>query len=318
MNSIIVTGGAGFIGSHITDRLIGLGHRVVVLDNLSTGKKANINPRAEFVKMDIRDQKITPLFLRVKPSYVFHLAAQLDVRKSLQDPLFDAEVNILGSLNVINAAHAVHVRKLIFTSSGGAVYGDTDILPTPETVTENPISPYGVAKLAIDKYLHQYWVVNKLHYTSIRFSNVYGPRQNPHGEAGVVAIFAGKLSRSESCIINGTGAQTRDFVYVGDVADAAVKAMQMPFVGPVNIATGKETSVIEIYRTLAKAASVGAGRDLPLRPIHRPAIKGEQMRSVLSWKKAKKVLKWIPEISLQEGLRRTVEWHQLHTSSHRG
>jgi len=306
---IIVTGGAGFIGSHIVDALIAKKFRVWVVDNLSTGKLENINPRAKFIKMDIRARvraihELPLLFRRIKPAYVFHLAAQLDVRVSLKDPIFDADVNILGSLNVIQASLAAGVKKFIFTSSGGAVYGDVKRIPTPESESEHPISPYGVAKLTIDKYLHQYWIVNKLPYTSLRFSNVYGPRQRPDGEAGVIAIFAGRMMRGLPCSINGTGRQTRDFVYAGDVAQAALAAIDKPFIGLVNIATGKETSINETYAILAKLT------ETRLKAAHRPAIKGEQMRSVLDWRLAKKVLGWKPKINLEEGLRRTILWHQ--------
>lgn len=302
--NVIVTGGAGFIGSHIVDALIAKKYKVWIIDNLSTGRKENINPKAQLIKMDIRSPKLRSLFLRVKPVYVFHLAAQLDVRASLKDPVFDADINILGSLNVIQASNTARVKKFIFTSSGGAVYGDTKRLPTPETEPENPLSPYGVAKLTIDKYLHQNWHVNRLSYTSIRFANVYGPRQNPHGEAGVIAIFAGRLAHGERCAINGTGTQTRDFVYVGDVVRAAMQAIKKPYVGPVNIATGKESSINHVYKILTTLTGTHP------KPIHHPAIRGEQMRSVLSWKLAKKVLGWRPEVSLKEGLRRTVAWHK--------
>lgn len=301
---IIVTGGAGFIGSHIVDSLIAKRHRVWVIDNLSTGKRENVNRHAKLVNLDIRSPKLRSLFLRIKPQYVFHLAAQMDVKRSLREPLFDASVNVLGSLNVIKAALDARVNKFIFTSTGGAVYGDASVIPTPESYTEAPISPYGVAKLAVDKYLHQFHYAFGLRFTSLRFGNVYGPRQNPHGEAGVIAIFAGKLVHGEMCSIYGTGMQTRDFVYVGDVVNAAVRAMRSPFIGVVNIATGKESSVNEVYADLA--ALTGS----KLKEKYLPAIKGEQMRSVLDWRKAKKKLGWEPKVNLKEGLKKTVDWHQ--------
>jgi UDP-glucose 4-epimerase len=303
-NICIVTGGAGFIGSHIVDALIERKYKVWVVDNLSTGRRENINPRAKFVKMDVRASRLRSLFLKIKPNFVFHLAAQMDVKRSLREPLFDADVNVRGSLNVLKAVVDAEVEKLIFTSTGGAVYGDASVIPTPETYTEAPISPYGVAKLAVDKYLHQFHYAYGLKYVSLRFGNVYGPRQNPHGEAGVIAIFAGKLARGEECSINGSGKQTRDFVYVADVVEAAIKAMHKPFVGVVNIATGKESSVNQVYANLAK--SVGTA----LKVKHNPAIRGEQMRSVLDWRKAKRVLGWRPRVDVKEGIRRTVEWHQ--------
>ncbi len=300
--NVIVTGGAGFIGSHIVDALVLRGFQVTVIDNLITGKRANVHKKAKLIKLDIRNPKLKNIFISVKPEYVFHLAAQMDVKKSLREPLYDASVNILGSLNVIKSAVDAGVKKFIFTSTGGAVYGDTSIIPTPETAPEAPISPYGVAKLATDKYLHQFWRVTGMPYVSLRFGNVYGPRQRADGEAGVVAIFAGRLTRGLPCAINGSGKQTRDFVYVGDVVDAAMKAMHKPFVGTVNIATGKESSVNKVYALLAKNTRTH------LKATHNPAISGEQMRSVLDWKKAKKALGWRPKVSLEEGLKRTVEW----------
>lgn len=308
-HSVIVTGGAGFIGSHIVDALVSHGYRVTVVDNLSTGRIVNVHKKARLIKLDIRNPKLKNIFKSVKPLYVFHLAAQMDVKRSLREPLFDAEVNILGSLNVIKCAADVGVEKFIFTSTGGAVYGDAKKIPTPETEPEAPISPYGVAKLAVDKYLHQFWRVRGMRYVSLRFGNVYGPRQRADGEAGVAAIFAGRLARGFPCAINGSGKQTRDFVYVGDVVDAAMKAMHKPFVGVVNIATGKESSVNEVYALLAK------NTHSHLKAAHKPAIQGEQMRSVLDWRKAKKALGWMPKVSLEEGLRRTVAWHQSLLSS---
>jgi len=307
--NVIVTGGAGFIGSHVVDALIAKKYKVWVVDNLSTGRRENINPGAKLVKMDIRPSvgaihELPLLFRRIKSQYVFHCAAQMDVRRSLKEPLFDADVNVAGSLNVLKSAVDAKVKKLIFTSTGGAVYGDASVIPTPETCTEAPISPYGVAKLAVDKYLHQFLYAYGLNYASLRFGNVYGPRQNPSGEAGVIAIFAGRLAQGKVCTINGTGKQTRDFVYVGDVVDAALRAMQRSFVGVVNIATGKESSINTVYDYLTQ--SVGTR----LKAKHSPAIKGEQMRSVLDWRKAKKVLGWKPKVDLREGIQRTIQWHR--------
>ncbi|MEW6610305.1 MAG: NAD-dependent epimerase/dehydratase family protein [Patescibacteria group bacterium] len=309
LRTVIVTGGAGFIGSHIVDALVERGFGVWVVDNLSTGKRSNVNTKAKFIRLDIRNPRLKRIFLKIKPLFVFHCAAQMDVKRSLREPHYDAEVNIIGSLNVIKCAADVGVKKFIFTSTGGAVYGDTKVIPTPETEPEMPISPYGVAKLAVDKYLHQYWRVKGMPYVSLRFSNVYGPRQRADGEAGVVAIFAGRMVRGLPCAINGSGKQTRDFVYVGDVVDAAMKAMQKPFIGVVNIATGKESSVNQVYAHLSKLL------DSQLKAQHSFAIKGEQMRSVLDWRKAEKALGWMPRVRLEEGLRRTVEWHYLNVKS---
>lgn len=303
MQNVIVTGGAGFIGSHIVDALIKRGFKVHIIDNLSTGKKENLNHKAKFHKLDIRNPRVFDLFRRIKPTYVFHLAAQMDVKRSLREPSFDAEVNILGSLNILNACIKSKIKKIIFTSTGGAIYGDAKKLPTPETCPEQPISPYGVAKLAIDKYLHQFHHVYGLRYTSLRFANIYGPRQRHDGEAGVIAIFAGKKAKGKMCYINGSGRQTRDFVYVADVVNAAVKAMNSKFDGIVNIATGKETPVNDIHNILSKIT----GNEK--KAVHKPAIIGEQKRSVLDWSKAKRVLKWKPRVGLEKGLKKTVDWH---------
>jgi len=257
---ILVTGGAGFIGSHIVDRLVKESHKVVIIDNLSTGRKENLNPKAKFYKLDIQNPGVAEVFKKEKPEIVFHLAAQIDVRKSVEDPLEDAKTNILGSLNIIQNFINVNSRKLvsnshkfvkfIFASTGGAIYGDADIVPTPETYPEFPLSPYGICKLSVEKYLNYYWKVFGLPYVALRYANVYGPRQNSKGEAGVIAIFLDKMLSGEKPVINGNGRQTRDFVFVKDVVEANILAMKKNKVGVYNIGTSKETDINTIFRKL--------------------------------------------------------------------
>jgi len=299
---ILVTGGAGFIGSNLVDALILGGHQVAVIDNLSTGNKANLNPAAEFFKIDINDKFLTDVFTSVKPEIVFHLAAQIDVRKSVADPVWDAQQNILGSINLLENCKKSQVKKVIFSSSGGAIYGDTDKIPTAENHLELPISPYGIAKLAIEKYLNYYHQVFGLPYIALRYSNVYGPRQNAKGEAGVVAIFCDKLLLNQSPIINGTGEQTRDYVYVGDVVKANLAAFKSDKVGIYNIGTGVETDVNQLVKEIMENLKINVDFS------HGPANVGEQLRSCLDWQKAKKDLDWRPEVGLEQGIRETVNW----------
>ncbi|MCD6147770.1 SDR family oxidoreductase [bacterium] len=300
---ILVTGGCGFIGSHLVDKLIEQGHQVVVLDNLSTGKKENLNPKASFYQIDIQDPEIPQIFQKEKPEVVFHFAAQIDVRKSVESPIKDAKINILGSLNLIQGFIQVSERKkFIFASSGGAIYGDTDVIPTPETYLESPESPYGIAKLTVEKYLYFYKKTYGLDYLSLRLANVYGPRQNSKGEAGVVAIFTDKMLSGNQPIINGSGRQTRDFVYVKDVVEAALLAMEKEKSGIYNIGTAKETSINEIFRKIKELTGSNC------QEIHGPEKPGEQKRSCLDYSKAKKELNWRPKYNLEEGLKETVKW----------
>jgi UDP-glucose 4-epimerase len=222
---ILVTGGAGFIGSHVVDAYLELGHEVVVVDNLSSGSIENLNPKAKFYKMDIRDSDIEDLFKNEKPDIVNHHAAQMDVRKSVEDPIYDADVNIIGSLNLLQNCIRYGVKKFIFASTGGAIYGEQDYFPADEEHPTRPLSPYGVAKLTVEKYLYFYKEVHGLNYVVLRYANIYGPRQNPHGEAGVVAIFTSKMLKGEQPVINGDGFQTRDYTFVGDVVRANVLAL---------------------------------------------------------------------------------------------
>lgn len=302
MPKVLVTGGAGFIASHIADRYISEGYDVVVVDDLSSGKVENLNPKAVFYKIDIRDKGISAIFEKERPEIVNHHAAQMDVRRSVADPVFDAEVNILGMLNLLQNSVRYGAKKFVFASSGGAVYGEQDIFPAPESHQTNPVSPYGISKLAGEKYLFYYKEVHGLDYVALRYANVYGPRQNPHGEAGVVAIFTTKLLKGEQPVINGDGRQTRDYVYVRDVVEANWQATIRDFCGPVNIGTGVETDVNELFMNLVKLTGSDA------KEVHGPAKAGEQKRSVIDNRKASDVLGWRPKVELDEGLRETVEF----------
>jgi len=306
---ILVTGGCGFVGSHLVDELIKQGHRVVVVDNLSTGKKENLNHKARFYQIDIQDPEISQIFQKEKPEVVFHFAAQIDVRKSVEDPMSDAKINILGSLNLIQDFIQVSGhKKFIFASSGGAIYGDTNVIPTPEGHLENPESPYGITKLTVEKYLWFYKKAYGLDYLSLRLANVYGPCQNSKGEAGVVAIFADKMLSGSQPIINGSGCQTRDFVYVKDVVESALLAMKKEKSGIYNIGTAKETSINEIFRKIKELTGSNC------QEIHGPEKPGEQKRSCLDYSKAKKELNWQPKYNLEEGLKETVKWFKEHLS----
>lgn len=299
---IVVTGGVGFIGSHLVDRLIQEGHEVVVVDNLSTGKRKNLNRSAEFYKMDIQSSRLARVFRNERPALLMHLAAQMDVRRSVEDPVYDAQVNILGTLNVLEQAVRHGTRKVIFSSSGGAIYGEQETFPAPESHPTRPASPYGISKLSGEHYLAYYQRVSGIQYVSLRYANVYGPRQDPNGEAGVVAIFAQKLLGREQPIINGNGRQTRDFVYVEDVVEANLSAMGKEVQGTYNVGTGQETSVNDLFRIMADIANPGC------KELHGPAKKGEQIRSVVDSGKLRRELGWEPKVSLQEGLARTVEF----------
>jgi len=299
---ILVTGGAGFIGSNVVDRLVLEGHKVTVVDNLSTGFEENINPKAKFFKADIRSAVIDKILERAKPDILCHHAAQIDVRKSTTDPIFDAEVNINGSLNLLNACVKHKVKKVVFASTGGAIYGEQDYFPADEKHPANPLSPYGVAKLTIEKYLLFYRETHGIEYVSLRYANVYGPRQNPFGEAGVVAIFAQKLLSGQRAVINGNGKQTRDFVFVDDVVQSNALALRHPKSDIFNIGTGIETDVNSVFRILRSQTQSGQ------KEIHSPAKPGEQQRSVLDSSKARRILKWKPRVTLDQGLAQTVDY----------
>jgi len=306
MPKILVTGGAGFIGSHVVDQFIGKGFEVVVLDDLSTGRASNLNPAARFYQMDIRDPKIRDIFEAEKPDYISHHAAQMDVRRSVAQPLFDADVNILGSINLIECAKEFGVRRFVYISTGGAVYGEPERVPCEETDPINPICQYGASKHTVEHYLFMYHVNYGLNYTVLRYPNVFGPRQDPHGEAGVVAIFTGKMMAGEPVIINGDGNQTRDFVYVSDCALAnylAISVDHQP--GIYNLGWGLPTSVNDIFFTLAKVT------DYALPVQYGPAKVGETRHIYLNAARAKRDLGWSASVSLEEGLRRTVDYFRV-------
>ncbi|MFC1788231.1 NAD-dependent epimerase/dehydratase family protein [Patescibacteria group bacterium] len=298
----LVTGGAGFIGSHIVDALIKRRIKVFVIDDLSSGQQKNLNPNAKFFKLSITNPQFPKLVCKIKPEIIFHQAAQINVRTSVEDPVLDAKVNVLGTLNLIKCAKDAGVKKIIFASSGGAMYSDSVRPPYSEKNPADPISPYGIAKRAGEMYLRFGHEVYDLPYVALRYANVYGPRQNSKGEAGVISIFAERMLKSKAVKINGTGKQTRDFVYVDDVVRANMLAMQRSATGIFHIGTGKETSVVNIFKKIKKFT----GSDLPER--HGPAMVGEVMRSVLDCRKAKKGLGWQPRVKIDEGLKKTVEW----------
>lgn len=305
MKKILVTGGAGFIGSHLVDELIKRGNKVITIDNLSTGKRKNINPQSVFYNLNIRSPKLSSVFAKEKPEIVFHLAAQVSVRKSVENPQEDAKTNILGSLNVLENCKKYGIQKIIFSSTGGALYGETNQIPTAEDCFLWPLSPYGIAKSATEKYLNYFYKSFKLPFVVLRLANVYGPRQNPRGEAGVVAIFCNKLINNERPVINGTGKQTRDYVFIEDTIKAFLLAAENNTVGIFNVGTAKETSVNQIFEILKKILNIS------IKPIYGPEKTGEQKRSAVDYSKIKKELKWEPTYSLEEGLKKTVDWFKF-------
>jgi UDP-glucose 4-epimerase len=299
---ILVTGGAGFIGSHIVDAFVTAGHRVAVVDNLSTGKRQNLNPAAAFHQADIRDVAVlAEIFAQEQPTVVCHQAALADVRGSLRDPAGYAQVNVVGTLNLLEAGRAAGtVRRFLFASTGGAVYGEPAELPASETCPARPLDPYGASKLAcegfIDTYRHNYGLT----YAILRYANVYGPRQDPFGEAGVVAIFAGGMLAGRPVTVNGDGLQQRDFVYVGDVARANLAALASDGSGIYNLGTGIPTDIITIWRELAQITAY------PLAVQHEAAKLGEVRATYLNVAKAARELGWRPTVPLADGLSRTV------------
>ena len=303
--TILVTGGAGFIGSHIVDRLLALGHRVVIIDDFSTGKDSNVPDGVEVHRIDIRAPELRALVATVAPDVVLHLAAQIDVRVSVADPILDADVNILGTLNVAEAARASGARKLVVASSGGCVYGDDAPLPIVETTQGRPASPYGISKRVLHDYLGFYADVHGLEHVVLALSNVCGPRQDPHGEAGVVAIFIRAMLDGRPTTIYGDGSQTRDFVYVGDVADAFIRAMDAGS-GVYNIGTGVETSVNELWKLCASAAAYDGD------PAYAPARAGELARNALDTTKAYRELGWAPAVVVRDAIRMTAEHIATH------
>ncbi|MDP3724748.1 MAG: NAD-dependent epimerase/dehydratase family protein [bacterium] len=302
---ILVTGGAGFIASHIVDRYIADGHTVSVVDNLSSGKKERLNPSAHFYQVDIRDaDSLKSVFEQEKPEIVNHHAAQIDVRKSIADPAFDADVNLIGLLRLLELSREHNVTRFLFASSGGAIYPDADTFPTPEIHEPRPQSPYGVSKYASEIYLAMVERLEGLPFVALRYGNVYGPRQDPHGEAGVVAIFIGKLLAHETPTIFGDGEQMRDYVFVADVVSANVLSLNGPS-GVFNIGTGEGTSVNALFQNINNVM----GKNM--KAIEAPGRVGEAKKSVLSWEKAKAELGWSPQTPLIDGIRKTVEFFQL-------
>jgi UDP-glucose 4-epimerase len=299
---VLVTGGAGFIGSHLVDRLVQEGNEVVVIDDLSTGKRKQVNKKAQFYKMDIRSKRIERVFRKERPLIVVHLAAQMNVRLSTEDPVFDAEVNILGTINLLEHAVKNGVRKVSFASSGGAVYGEQEVFPAAESHRTDPLSPYGISKLAGEKYLAYYTNTTGLRHAILRFGNVYGPRQEPEGEAGVIAIFSKLMLDGGQPIINGTGKQTRDFVYVDDVVESLMVTMDEDIQGIFNVGTGQEATVNECYGIIKELTNSSC------KDLYGAAKKGEQFRSVLDVRKLREGFDWEPQVSLAEGLKMTVEF----------
>ncbi|MCI0519385.1 MAG: NAD-dependent epimerase/dehydratase family protein [Chloroflexi bacterium] len=300
---VLVTGGAGFIGSHVVDICLKNDYEVVIVDDLSTGRESNLNPAAKFYKMDIRDKALAEVFAAERPDFVDHHAAQMDVRRSIVEPLFDADVNIVGSLNLIECAKQYGVRRFIYISTGGAVYGEPEYLPCDEAHPINPICQYGASKHTVEHYLYMYKVNYGMDYTVLRYPNVYGPRQDPHGEAGVVAIFCGQMLNGQPVVINGDGQQERDFVYVGDCARGNLLAIQAERgVGIVNLGSNRGATVNDIFAHLRRATGY------PHEAKHGPAKLGETRFIYLTYDKALRELGWQAQVSLEEGLAKTVDY----------
>jgi UDP-glucose 4-epimerase len=299
---ILVTGGAGFIGSHVVETFLQASHEVVVVDDLSSGREKNLPDQVTFQRMDIRSQECSRLIADFRPHALAHLAAQIDVRKSVADPVLDADINVLGLIRLARAATAAGTELIIFSSTGGAIYGEQEVFPAAEEHPCRPVSPYGTSKLCGEQYLEYFRRAGGPAFVALRYANVYGPRQDPHGEAGVVAIFAGKLLRREAPVIFGDGTQTRDYVYVKDVARSNLNALERRAEGIINIGTGIETDV----NTLASMMCGLTGFEG--RPRYLPARAGEQQRSSVDPAHAENTLGWRPDVTLEQGLRETVEF----------
>ncbi|MFC1566602.1 NAD-dependent epimerase/dehydratase family protein [bacterium] len=301
--NILVTGGAGFIGSHVVDGYIDAGHKVTVIDDLSTGNKQNINPKADFLKMDIRNKKVEELFQKKKFDVVNHHAAQIDVRKSVLDPIHDAEINILGSLNLIENAKKYNLKKFIFISSGGVMYGECSKGKNENTKSE-PLSPYGLSKLSFEHYVSYYSKLFKIPYVILRYGNVYGPRQNPKGEAGVVAIFSNQMIANEQTYIFGDGKQKRDYVHVEDIKRSNLKALTKSKNEIFNIGTGKSVDVNVLHKKMASIF------EYTKKVIHKHARPGELQASRLDISKAAKGLGWKPRLNMDKGLKQTIDYYK--------
>ena len=302
---ILVTGGAGFIGSCLVDYLISQKHQVTVIDDLSSGKKEYLNLSARFYNIDIISSEVDSIFLENQFDLVYHLAAQIDVRKSVSDPIFDNKVNVIGALNILENCYKQGVKKLIFASTGGAIYGETEEIPSSENVLPYPLSPYGIHKLTFEKYLYYYYQEYNLNYSILRFANVYGPRQYKGGEAGVIAIFTDRAVNEKPCIIYGDGKQTRDFIFIDDVIEALYLCSKIDCRGELNIGTGKETNLWQVIEALQQSIA----KDIKVE--QKPAKLGEQRRSALNTKRANDVLNWQAKVDLFSGIKKTVDWAKL-------
>jgi UDP-glucose 4-epimerase len=302
VETVCITGGAGFIGSHLADAFLAAGRRVLVIDDLSSGRREHVPAEAELAALDIRSRAAAERLERGRVDLLIHHAAQMDVRRSVADPVFDADVNVLGGLNLLEAARRAGVRQVIFASTGGAIYGEQDVFPAAEDHPARPVSPYGVSKLSLERYLYYYHVTYGTAVTCLRYANVYGERQNAHGEAGVVAIFLDRLLAGRAPTINGSGMQTRDYVHVSDVVRANLAAAGRLGFHIYNVGTGIETTVLDLYRALARAAGSTQA------PVHGPAKPGEQQRSVIDGRLIRRELGLPQPLSLAEGLTRTAAW----------
>ena len=303
---ILISGGAGFIGAHTCSELVAHGHRVTAVDDLSRGRPELLPAGVGLEVLDVRAPELLATLERLRPDAVLHLAAQMDVRKSVADPTFDASVNVLGTVNLLEAAHRAGVKRFCFASSGGAIYGEQEVFPASENHPRRPASPYGVSKLCAEEYLAHYHLAQGMSCLSLRYANVYGPMQNPHGEAGVVSIFATKILQGQDPVINGDGLQTRDYVYGPDVARANRLALEGTVTGAVNIGTAREATVVDI------ATHLGAALGYRKPFAHGPGKPGEQRRSVISPARAKEVLGWEPRMQLEQGLAETARWFRDH------
>jgi UDP-glucose 4-epimerase len=300
---VLVTGAAGFIASHVSDLYLANGYEVVIVDDLSTGRRSNLNPAAKFYQMDIRSPELAAVFEKERPDFVNHHAAQMDVRRSVADPLFDADVNVRGSINVIECARRYGVKKMVYISTGGAVFGEPEYLPCDEGHPINPICPYGASKHTVEHYLYMWRANYGLRYVVLRYPNVYGPRQDPHGEAGVVAIFTGQMLTGKPVVINGDGEQLRDYAFVGDCARANLLALTTEKAeGIYNLGSGKGTSVNQIFATLKAITGYAP------EASHGPAKVGETRHIYLDARKAQRELGWTPTVSLTEGMQQVVEY----------
>lgn len=299
---LLITGGAGFIGSHVADAMVESGHTVHILDDLSSGKRENVPSEATLHVHDVRSSEVADLFAAEEFDVLIHHAAQMDVRKSVADPGFDADVNIRGFLNLMEAGRKNGLKKVLFASTGGAIYGEPEYTPQDVNHPLQPVSPYGITKLATEKYLYYYRVQFDVDYVALRYANIYGPRQNPHGEAGVVAIFAQRMLTGDQPVINGDGTQTRDYVHVADVVRANVAALDYDGSGIFNVGTGVETNVNQLFRIIRDEANPD------IEEKHGPGKPGEQQRSVLGYAHTTEELGWEPTIDVEEGLRETVRW----------